>query len=253
MKKELKVSIVTATYNSENVIRGCLDSFFGQSWPHKELILVDGASTDRTIEIAKEYECDALRIISEPDNGMYYALNKGLDLINGDVFGILNSDDRFHDHNVLVKITTALRNSKMVHGHVNYVHDHQTKKLYRAWAAKPYPKNGFRTGWMPCHTSFFVHRSIVDKIGKFDTRYSISADYDWMIKAIESCPGALHTLDDILIDMQIGGMSTKSLSAYIRHNLQSLEVRQRTLGAGFVDYALFAKPLRKIGQLFLKR
>lgn len=244
----MKVSAITAAFNSAGSIRKTLDSFFEQDWPKKEMILVDGASGDETLSIARSYPQEQMTIISEPDRGMYDALNKGLRLYTGDAFGVLNSDDRFHDKHAMARIASALETHDMVHGHVNYIRNHDSKELLRAWRAEPRPSRGFSAGWMPCHTSFFVRRQVQEAVGDFRLDYRISADYDWMIRAIDLGNWSLETLDDVLIDMQVGGMSTNGLGAYIEHNLQSLKIRQQLLGSGFVDYALFAKPLRKISQ-----
>lgn len=244
----LKISVITAAFNSAGSIRQSLDSFFEQDWPNKELILVDGASEDKTLEIAQSYPQDQMVILSEPDQGMYDALNKGLRLYTGDAFGVLNSDDRFHDAQSMTRIAQALGTYDMVHGHVNYIRDHDSKALIRAWRAEPRPPRGFASGWMPCHTSFFVRREVQEAVGDFCVDYKISADYDWMIRAIDLGDWTLETLDEVQIDMMVGGMSTNGLGAYIEHNLQSLRIRQKLLGSRVIDYALFAKPLRKIGQ-----
>lgn len=246
----MKISVITAAYNSEKSVRKSLDSFFEQTWPEKEMIFFDGASSDRTLEIAREYETENLRIFSEPDNGMYDAVNKGLKFVSGDAFGVMNSDDCFHSKFSMSKIAEALTTHHMVHGHVNYVENHSSKRLIRSWKAEPRPIRGFKSGWMPCHTSFFVRKEVVDSVGEFDLNYSISADYDWMIRAIDFNNFRLKTIDEVLIDMKVGGMSTKNIRSHLIHNIQALKVRQKLFGTGIVDYALFGKPLRKLKQFF---
>ena len=216
------------------------------------MIFIDGASSDRTLEIVNEYKSDNLHIISEPDIGMYDALNKGLKLISGDAFGVLNSDDRFQLTSSMTSIAEALKTHHMVHGNVNYIENHTSKKVIRAWIAEPRPERGFKSGWMPAHTSFFVRKEVINAVGDFDLNYSISADYDWMIRAIELNNFSLQTIDEVLIDMKVGGMSTDGLKSYLRHNHQSLKVRQKLLGSGIIDYALIAKPLRKLSQFIVR-
>ena len=130
------------------------------------------------------------------------------------------------------KIAEALTSHHMVHGHVNYVENHSSKKLIRAWRAEPRPIRGFKSGWMPAHTSFFVRKEVINAVGEFDLNYPISADYDWMIKAIDLNDFCLKTIDEVLIDMKVGGMSTKGISAYIIHNIQSLKDVRNCLAAG---------------------
>lgn len=244
----MKVSVITAAYNSAATLRSTLESFFEQDWPEKEIVLVDGGSSDDTVSIARSFPQDQMILISEPDAGMYDALNKGLARYTGDAFGVLHSDDRFHDATAMRRIAQSLQTHDMVHGHVNFVRDHESRDLLRAWRAEERPPRGFASGWMPAHTSFFVRRAVQQAVGAFNLDYRVSSDYDWMIRAVELGDWTLATRDDVLIDMMVGGMSTQGWRAYIDHNLQSLKIRQTLLGSGPVDYALFAKPLRKIGQ-----
>lgn len=244
----MKVTVITATYNSAMTIRKALDSFYEQDWPEKEVVVVDGGSSDDTVAIAQSYPQECMTLISEPDKGMYDALNKGLKVYTGDAFGVLNSDDRFHDNSSMRRIAESLAKYDMVHGHVNYVRNHDSRELVRAWRAEPRPKRGFASGWMPCHTSFFVRRAVQEEVGEFNLAYQVSSDYDWMIRAIELGNWTLDTRDDVLIDMMLGGMSTNGWRAYVNHNLHSLRIRQDLLGSGLIDCALFAKPLRKVKQ-----
>ena len=213
----MKISIITAAYNSEETVRETLDSFCEQIWHDKEMIFVDGASSDRTLAIAEEYESSNVLILSEPDRGMYDALNKGFRLASGDALGVLNSDDRFHSNSSMTKIAEALSEHHMVHGSVNYVAKHSSNRVVRIWTAEPRPDDGFKSGWMPAHTSFFVRRAVCDAVGEFDLNYSISADYDWMIRAIDLSHFSLGTIDEVLIDMKVGGMSTSGLASHLKH------------------------------------
>lgn len=249
----MKISVITTALNSAGTLRKTLDSFYEQDWPNKEIIFVDGASTDDTVAVAQSYPQAEMTLISEPDSGMYDALNKGLRMYSGDAFGVLNSDDRFHDKCSMRLIAESLARFDMVHGHVDYVRDHETRDVLRAWRAQPRPKGGFKSGWMPCHTSFFVRRAVQEAVGTFNLAYRVSSDYDWMIRAIDLGGWTLDTRQEVLIDMMVGGMSTEGWRAYADHNLQSLKIRQKLLGSGAIDFALLAKPLRKVGQFLGQR
>lgn len=198
--------------------------------------------------IVEEYRCDQLKFISEPDSGMYDALNKALGIYTGDAFGVLNSDDRYHSTGVLSAIAEELRKYDMVHGHVNYVNNHEDSRTLRFWRATDPPKSGFRSGWMPNHTSFYVRREVQEATGPFSLEYKISSDYDWMLRAIECGKWRLSTLDLVITDMQNGGASTSGIRRYIRHNIESLRSRRVHLGSGLVDTALLQKPMRKLQQ-----
>ena len=247
----MKISVLTVCYNAETTIRQTLDSFCAQSHGEREMIVIDGASSDNTVAIARNYASDCIRVVSEPDHGMYDALNKGLRLYSGDAFGVLNADDAYHHSNVLAQVSEGLRHAAIVQGHLDFVADHESKSIVRHWQAKQRPVNGFKSGWMPAHPTFYVRREVANIVGEFDTALDCAADYDWMLRAIDVFGFEVALLDSVLVDMKMGGKSTKDVPAQIRHNLEALAVRQRWLDAGLVDYALLAKPLRKIGQFVL--
>lgn len=244
----VKISVLTVAKNSRSTIRYTLDSFFAQDHPDKELVVVDGASTDGTLEIVRSYPQDEIRLVSEPDAGMYDAINKAMRLYTGDAFGILNSDDTYRDRTVLSRIADGLEEADIVYGHLDFVESHGTKKTVRRWRAEPRPQKGFRTGWMPPHPTFYVSRAVADKVGQFDLSLVTAADYDWMLRAVDVHAFKTALIDHVLIDMLTGGRSTASLGAHLRHNWEALQARRHWLRAGFVDYALIAKPARKFGQ-----
>ncbi len=242
------ISVLTVCHNAQDTIRQTLDSFCAQTYANREMILIDGASTDHTFEIAKTYRNQNIKLISEPDLGMYDALNKGLKLYTGDAVGILNADDTYHHVDVLSEISEGLRKKPVVQGHVNFITNHHSKTIKRRWRGQHRPRNGFKAGWMPAHPTFYVRREVAERVGEFDLSFSIAADYDWMLRAVDVLGFEVDLLNTILIDMKTGGRSTKNVLAHIRHNLEALSVRQKWLNAGVVDYALFAKPLRKVMQ-----
>jgi glycosyltransferase involved in cell wall biosynthesis len=247
------ISVIMVTWNSSATVRHTLDSFFSQTYGPKELVVVDGGSKDDTMEIVKSYPAANITWISEPDKGMYDALNKGLKLASGDAIGVLNSDDTYHSPKSLESISHGLKMADTVHGHLNFVTDHNSKKVSRVWRGEPRPASGFKAGWMPGHPTFYVQRHVIEKVGAFDLTLETSSDYDWMLRALEVHGFTTHLIDEILIDMQQGGRSTSGVASYIHHNLEALRARQKWLNAGVVDYALFAKPLRKVGQFFAEK
>ncbi len=244
----MKISVLTVCWNAEKTIRHTLDSFFAQDHADRELILVDGASKDRTVEIARSYPQERMVIVSEPDRGMYDALNKALRLYRGDAFGVLNSDDAYHDRSVLSRVAEGLAHADIVHGHLDFVEDHETRRILRRWRARPRPSSGFRSGWMPAHPTFYARRAVADAVGAFDLSLPVASDYDWMLRATEVKGFRSAVIDHVMIDMMAGGASTQSLRSHLRHNMEALRARRRWLGSGLVDYALVAKPARKVGQ-----
>ncbi|MBN9074949.1 MAG: glycosyltransferase [Rhizobiales bacterium] len=244
----MKISVLTVAFNSAATISYAIDSFLAQDHPEKEMVVVDGASRDGTSEIARGYRDDRIIVVSDQDQGMYDALNKGLRLYSGDAVGVLNSDDAYHDNCVLSRVADVLRTADIVHGHLDFVSDHETKTVSRRWRAIPRPVRGFRTGWMPAHPTFYVRRAVADRVGDFDLSLATASDYDWMLRAVELHDNSIQLIDAVMVDMMQGGKSTSSWWSHIDHNLEALRSRRRWLQTGFVDYALVAKPLRKVGQ-----
>ncbi|RWC25126.1 MULTISPECIES: glycosyltransferase family 2 protein [unclassified Mesorhizobium] len=245
----MKISVLTVCWNSAATIRHTIDSFFAQDHHDKELVVVDGGSADETLTIVRSYPQDQIQLLSEPDRGMYDALNKGLHLYTGQAVGVLNSDDCFHDHTALSRISAGLEHADIVHGNLDFVENHFNKRVVRRWRAVARPAKGFRTGWMPAHPTFYVRRKVAEAVGAFDLNLKVASDYDWMLRAVELYEFRSATSDHILIDMMVGGASTSSIMSYVRHNMEALQSRRRWLGSGTVDYALVAKPARKFGQL----
>ena len=247
----MRVSVLTPCYNAAQTIAFTIESFLAQQHDDKEMIILDGRSTDDTSRIAETYTSANVRLFSAPDKGMYDALNKGLTLYTGDAVGVLNADDCYHDDAVLTRIADGLVPAQIVHGHLDFVRDHLDKQIVRRWRAEPRPSNGFRSGWMPAHPTFYVRRHVADKVGPFDLSLITAADYDWMIRALELHGFSSAIVDHVMVDMAQGGRSTAGPGAHLRHNLEALRARQKWLGSGPVDYALLAKPLRKLKQFLV--
>ncbi|WP_133254717.1 glycosyltransferase family 2 protein [Mesorhizobium delmotii] len=248
----MKISVLTVCWNSAATIRHTIDSFLAQDHRDKELVVIDGNSSDETLSIVRSYPPDQIRLISEPDSGMYDALNKGLRLYTGDAVGVLNSDDCFHDRTALGRISAGLETADIVHGDLDFVEDHLSKRVVRRWRAAARPAKGFRTGWMPAHPTFYVKRKVTDAVGDFNTKYKVASDYDWMLRSIELHPFIVATVDGTLVDMMVGGKSTKNLSSTIHHNLEALQSRRMWLRSCLIDFALIAKPIRKVRQFIVR-
>lgn len=244
----MRLSVVTVCRNAAATIGATLSSFFAQTYPDKQLIVIDGASSDQTVAIAQEFACDELTIISEPDRGLYDAMNKGLSAFDGDAVGFLNADDRFHGPDTLASLAEALGRADICYGDLDYVDAAGRARVVRRWRATPWRKGAFRKGWMPPHPTFYCRREVVQSVGGFDLGYRIAADYDFMLRALELGDFTAAHVPSVLVDMTTGGLSSASIAARLRHNLEALASRRRWLGAGLVDYALFAKPLGKASQ-----
>lgn len=244
----MKISVVTVCFNSAATIAHTIESFLEQEHPDKELVVVDGGSKDSTLEIVRSYPQDRIAVVSEPDRGIFDAMNKGLALFGGDAVGFLNSDDRFHDRGVLADVAAALAEHAIVFGDIDFVADHRTSRIVRQWRSTPFRPGAFRAGWMAPHPSLYVRRQVAEAVGAFDLSYRISADYDWMLRAFELTGAAARRLERTFVDMQVGGNSTRGLLTYVRGNMEALSARRRWLSAPPLDWALVAKPLAKLPQ-----
>src|SRR3954466_4177177 len=150
-ERPMKISVVTASFNSEATIGFTIESFLGQSHAEKEMLVIDGASGDGTLKIVESFASDAIRVFSEPDKGVYDAMNKGFHLFQGDAIGFLNSDDTFHDSRALGEIAAALQDSDIVYGDLDMVTDHRSKRVVRSWRGGSFKHNSFQLGWVPPH------------------------------------------------------------------------------------------------------
>ena len=219
----MKVSIITATYNSAGTLRNTLDSILGQTYKDIESIIVDGGSKDGTLDIVREYEPKfggRMRWISEPDKGIYDAMNKGIRMASGDVIGVLNSDDFYYDSQVVKDIAAAFERQQIdcVYGDLVFVQADNTDKVVRIWKGSQYEKGAFLKGWHPAHPTFYARRECFDKYGAFNLDYSVSADFELMLRFIEKRQIPNTYLDRFFVKMRWGGESTGTLRNIIKGN-----------------------------------
>jgi glycosyltransferase len=203
-------------------LEDCIMSVSNQTYKDIEYIIVDGGSTDGTIDIIKKYENKISRWISEPDSGIYDALNKGLKLATGDVIGFLHADDQYASDRVLERIAENItkHNVDSCYGDLEYVHRYNSEKVVRFWKSAPYKDNLMTSGWMPPHPTFFAKKEIYDKFGYFDTNFKIAADYELMLRFIEKNSITTHYIPEVFVKMRTGGMSNRSLGNLIRKSAE---------------------------------
>jgi len=248
----LKFSIITATFNSQQFIESCVKSVLNQSYPNIELIIVDGASSDNTLQIIQSFNNPKIKIHSERDNGIYFALNKGVSLASGDVIGFLHSDDFFVHENVIEEIAGELQNSNIhgVYSNLKYVHHSNPKQIIRNWKSKPFKPINLKFGWMPPHPTLFLKREVYDTIGWFNTNYRIAADYDWILRVFTDSRFTIKYLDMYISDMRIGGASNGSVKSIINKSREDYLVIQKYHLWGWLT--LISKNVRKLPQLLGK-
>ncbi len=249
----MKVSIITAVYNSVDYINDAIQSVLSQDYENLEYIVVDGGSTDGTLEIINKYRNRISTIISEPDKGIYDALNKGVMYASGDVIGLLHADDMYANTNVISRMieTFKLEGCDTAYSDLLYVDTKNTDKVIRYWQADSFRNEAFLEGWMPPHPTFFVKREIYEKYGCFNTEMRISADYELMLRLLHRHHVTTAYLPEITVKMRIGGVSNASLLSRWRANMEDrLAWRMNNLKPYF--YTLYAKPFSKLVQYFKK-
>jgi len=247
----LKISIITITYNSAKTLEQTILSVLEQTYPNIEYIIVDGLSTDSTINIIEKYKNRISKFISEKDNGLYDALNKGIDMATGDIIGVLHSDDFYIDNSIIEKYAnTFIKNhSDAVYSDLFYVDRDNPNKIIRKWKSGNYKPTSFLHGWMPPHPTFFVKKNIYDKYGKFNLELKHSSDYELMLRFIHKHNIKINYLHEFTIKMRIGGQSNSSIQNRIDANKED---RKAWLINGLKPrfYTTYLKPIRKIFQYF---
>jgi glycosyltransferase involved in cell wall biosynthesis len=252
----MKITLITVTYNSIKTIRHTIESVLNQTYPNIEYIIIDGKSTDNTLDIIKEYEPKfdgRMKWISEPDEGIYDAMNKGIRMATGDLVGILNSDDFYSHNNVISDVINHFHNTicEVVYGDIVYINSIDTNKIVRYWKAGEYRENLFKWGWMPPHPSLFVKKYIYEKYGHFNRNLGSSSDYEFMLRIIHKEKVKIAYLSEILVKMRLGGQSNASIKNRIRANNEDrLAWRINNIKPYF--FTLYLKPLRKIFQYVRK-
>lgn len=249
----MKISIITATYNSSKTIADTISSVYNQDYKDIEHIIIDGASKDNTLEIIKNLPNRVTKILSEPDKGIYDAMNKGIKLATGDIIGILNSDDFYVSTDVISEVVKTFHQQKCdaTYGDLEYVDEKNKDKVIRFWKSKEYKKGLFRKGWHPAHPTFFVKREIYEKYGKFNLNYKIAADYEIMLRFIEKHRISVAYLPKVIVKMRVGGVSNKGIKNILQANKESYKAwKDNQMNISLIQ--LLRKPFSKILQYIQK-
>jgi glycosyltransferase involved in cell wall biosynthesis len=247
------ISIITAVLNNSGSIGDCLRSVKQQTYAHIEHIVVDGGSTDGTQDRIQKEGAHIAKFVSGPDRGLYDALNKGLKLATGDIVGVLHADDLFYDTEALKKIHETLTDDEVVacYGDLLYVERYDTSKIVRYWRSGNYTSRSFYWGWMPPHPTFFVKRTVYDKLGLFNLTMGSAADYELMLRFLLKNNVRAAYIPEILVKMRVGGTSNASLANRIRANRNDRKAWEVN-GLRPYPWTLLFKPLRKIPQYFMR-
>lgn len=244
----MKVSLITVCYNSVKTIGHTIETVLSQDYGNIEYVIKDGGSSDGTLELLSKFG-DKIKVVSKPDKGIYDAMNQGLELVTGDVIGIINSDDFFPDNKVISRVVAEFEksNAGAVYGDLEYVEAEDTSKITRKWQAKAYDKSKFLKGWMPPHPTFFLRKEFYEKFGLFKPEFKSAGDYELMLRMLYKEGVEASYVPHVQMKMRAGGVSNVSLKNRIRANKEDRRA-WKINGIKPKWYTLWQKPLSKVFQ-----
>lgn len=248
MSSSTSISVVTATWNCMQALPTCLASLHGQTHKRWQHVVVDGGSTDGTLEVLAQQRAHIDVLISEPDQGIYDALNKGISKSTGDVVGFLHADDFLADEAVLARIAAAFEDPRVqaVYGDLDYVRKAHPDQIVRHWRAGEFDRQQLGRGWMPPHPTLYVRRHWYAQLGGFDLNYRIAADYDSVLRLFSNPGFETRYIPEVLVRMRVGGASNRSLAAIWRKSREDLHALRKNAVGGWLT--LLLKNTRKVRQ-----
>lgn len=244
---DIKISLITVTYNAESTLSRCIESVIAQKYSNLEYIIIDGGSTDGTLQIIDHYKSYIDIVVSEPDNGVYDAMNKGIKLASGVVAGTLNADDYFAADDVLTLVGAAFANQDVaiLYGNLDYIKPDLT--ITRKWRTKAYKTGMFNWGWMPPHPTFYCKKELFDRFGYYSLQHGTAADYELMLRFIHFEKNNAFYLNKVMVKMQRGGLSNNSPVSRIKAwKFDFKAMRKNRILLPFLT--LILKPMRKLLQ-----
>ena len=248
-----KISIITVTNNSAKTLEHTIQSVLSQTYPDIEYIIIDGKSADTTLTIIEKYRHKISTFISEKDEGLYYAINKGIRLATGNIVGVIHADDFYIDKHVITKVAETFKanQAEAVYADLYYVDKNNTDKIIRTWRSGTFKVANFLWGWMPPHPAFFIKKACYEKYGLFNTSLRSAADYEIMLRMLYKNKIKAAYLPEFIVKMRVGGQSNASINNRVKANNEDrMAWKLNDLKPYF--FTLTLKPLRKIVQ-FLNR
>lgn len=249
----MKISIVTAVFNRVGTISDALRSIESQSYQNVEHIIQDGGSADGTLDVIRQFSASSDQLVSEPDAGIYDAINKGISRASGEIIGLMHSDDFFADDTVLEQVAEAFRDQEIdgVYGDLDYVSASDTGRVVRRWRSGVYHRELLKRGWMPPHPTLYLRREVFDRWGLYDTSMDISADYEAMLRYLARGDISLAYIPEVLVKMRVGGESNRSFSRIVQKSREDY-IALRRYGVGGIN-TLLAKNFSKLEQFLPKK
>ena len=248
----MKISVITAVFNRVDTIGAAIESVQSQTHADVEHVIQDGGSSDRTLDVVRKAANATTKIITERDNGIYDAINRGIGNASGDVIGLMHSDDMFAGPDVLAQVAAAFDNPNVdgVYGDLQYVSADDPTRIIRHWTSGGYTPAKLKQGWMPPHPTLYLRRKVFDQHGLYDTSLQIAADYDAILRYLAGGNIQLAYIPQVLVKMRVGGESNRSLERILRKSREDLTAIRRN-GVGGLG-VLIQKNIRKVGQFIVK-
>lgn len=244
----MKISIITVCFNSEKTIEATIKSVIAQTYSHIEYIIIDGNSSDRTMRIIDKYKDSISIVVNEKDEGIYDAMNKGIQLATGDVIGILNSDDVYMSTDSIASVMEAFSsaNTDAVYGDIQYMSKHSQSQVTRIWKAGVYTPQKLSYGWIPPHPAFFVKKQLYETYGVFDDSFTIAADYELMLRFLLKGISMVY-VPTVIVSMTVGGHSASSF-VQRRKGWQELKAAWQKNGRGIPPFFILRRVVSKFHQ-----
>jgi len=244
----MKVTIITAVYNSEKTVGDAIKSVDTQTYPNIEHLIIEGKSSDQSLKVIAEHHHDRMTTYSESDSGIYEALNKGLERASGDIIGFVHSDDFLAHDDVINNIVNCFTSDHVqaVYGDLDYISQQDIKKIIRRWSTGAFSSKRLKRGWMPAHPTLYLRKSIYYNYGYFDTKFKIAADYDFILRIFSQFTNETVYLSNVLYKMRVGGISNKNFKRIRQKMIEDYTVLRRNKVGSFGTLAM--KNLSKLSQ-----
>lgn len=249
-----KISVITVCFNSAKTIRDTLDSVAGQTYQNIEHIVVDGGSTDDTLAIIENHRDKLATVVSEPDQGIFDAMNKGLKLVTGEVVGFLNADDVYANEDVLQQVAQvfAAPDVDACYADLVYVDRVDLNRVVRYWKSCDYKEGLFKKGWAPAHPTFFACKTAYEKYGDFDLNYNLAADFELMMRFLEKWEINSIYIPRVFVKMRLGGVSNKNIANIVKQNIDIYRAGKKNNVEIAPASFIFSKIIARISQRILK-
>lgn len=253
IQTKVKITVITTVFNAVTTVRDTIQSVVDQNHPDIEHIVIDGASTDGTLDIVNKYRTSLASVVSEPDKGVYDGMNKGLRLATGEIIGFLNADDVYAHEGILKRVAEVMSDPEVdaCYADLVYVDSNDSRRIVRYWKSQSYKDGLFQKGWMPAHPTFFVRRKVYERYGGFDLSYPRQSDFELTMRFLHIHRIKAVYVPEIFVRMRTGGISNSSWRGVLQGNLEAYRASKKHL-PGTTPFFIVRKILSRVPQYFTR-